>query len=148
MAHKLRPILLVDDSVADVELTLESLREDARIVNQIDVAHDGEDALDYLYGRGNYKNRPRIKPSVIMLDLKMPKVDGFEVLKIIKRDKDLMYIPIVILSSSKETRDIARSYKNGANAFMEKPVDSEKFKDAIKHLGIFWGVLNIAPDSQ
>jgi len=142
----LRPILLVDDSEHDVELTTIALKEDGRVANRIDVAYDGEEALDYLYRRGKYHDRSDSHPAVILLDLKMPKVDGFEVLKTIKENEQLRAIPVVILTSSKEDRDIAKSYSTGANAFVVKPVDSEQFLEAIKHLGLFWGVVNVVPN--
>lgn len=141
----LNPILLVDDSKHDVELTILALQDEGRIANPIDTAYDGAEALDYLFCRGEYENRPNIKPAVILLDLKMPKVDGFEVLKTIKEDKHLCTIPVVIFTSSKEDQDIIASYSIGANAFVVKPVDSEQFLAAIKQLGLFWGVINVVP---
>jgi CheY-like chemotaxis protein len=140
---ELKPILLVDDSDQDVELTIVALHEEGKIANSIDVAYDGEEALDYLFCRGSFAERPDIKPAVILLDLKMPKVDGFEVLETIKNDQHLSSIPVVILTSSKEDQDIAKSYASGANTFVVKPVDSDQFLNAIKQIGLFWGVVNV-----
>jgi len=142
---KLRPILLVDDSEQDVELTIIALQEDGRVANEIDAVYDGEEALDYLFCRKKFANRPNIKPAVILLDLKMPKVDGFEVLETIKNDEQLCVVPVVIFTSSKEDKDIVRTYSGGANAFVVKPVDSEQFLEAIKQLGLFWGIINVLP---
>lgn len=143
---KLNPILLVDDSEQDVELTINALQCDGRIANKIDAVYDGEEALDYLYRKGKYQTRSDIKPAVILLDLKMPKVDGFEVLQTIKKDSKLCCIPVVILTSSKEDQDIVKSYTDGANAFVVKPVDSAQFIEAIKQIGLFWGVVNVVAD--
>ena len=142
----LNPILIVDDSVNDVELTTLALKEEARVANKIEAVFNGEEALDYLYYRGKFQDREKVNPAVILLDLKMPKVDGFEVLKTLKNDKKLKLIPIVILTSSKEDRDIAKSYAVGANAFVVKPVNSEQFMEAIKLLGLFWAVINVRPN--
>jgi len=142
---ELRPILLVDDSEQDVELTILALQDDGKIANAIDVAYDGAEALDYLFCRGKFADRPDRNPAVILLDLKMPKVNGFEVLETIKNDEQLSSIPVVILTSSKEEQDIVKSYSGGANAFVVKPVDSEQFLEAIKQLGLFWAVVNVLP---
>ena len=141
----LKPILIVDDSEEDVELTIFALREENRITNDIEVIYDGEEALDYLCRQGKFQNRLDIKPALIILDLKMPKFNGFEILKTIKNDEQLRYIPVVIFTSSNEEKDIIRSYNNGANAFVVKPVDSKQFSEAIKQLGMFWGVVNVLP---
>lgn len=143
--YDVKPILLVDDSKEDVELTRMGLLTDNRIANPIDVVYDGEEALDYLYRRGKFKARRGANPAVILLDLKMPKVSGFEVLERLKKDDELRYIPVVIFSSSKEERDIVKSYSSGSNAFVVKPVDAGSFMDAIKQIGLFWAVVNVPP---
>jgi len=143
---ELKPILLVDDSEQDVELTIIGLREEGKIFNDIDVVYDGEEALDYLLRRGAFEGRKGPDPAVILLDLKMPKVGGFEVLKEIKKNDKLNTIPVVILTSSREDQDIVKCYTDGANAFVVKPVDSDKFMEAIKQIGLFWGVMNVVAD--
>ncbi len=143
--YDIKPILLVDDSKEDVELTRMGLLADSRIANPIEVVYDGEEALDYLYRRGKFKDRKRVNPAVILLDLKMPKVSGFEVLETLKKDDDLRCIPVVIFTSSKEERDIIKSYSSGTNAFVVKPVDAGGFMDAIKQIGLFWAVVNVPP---
>ena len=140
---ELKPILLVDDSEPDVELTVIALKEDAKISNEIDVVYDGEEALEYLLRRGRYSDRTGPDPVVILLDLKMPKVSGFEVLDVIKKDETLRRVPVVILTSSKEDQDIVKCYSQGANAFVVKPVGAENFTQAIKQIGLFWGVVNV-----
>ena len=142
----LKPILIVDDSVNDVELITVVLQEDGRIANRIEAVYDGAEALDYLYRRGKFQGRPEVDPGVILLDLKMPKVGGFEVLETIRNDAQLKHIPIVILTSSKEDRDIVNRYADGANACVFSPVDPGQFIEAIKHLGLFWGIINVLPD--
>jgi CheY-like chemotaxis protein len=109
------------------------------------VARDGEEALDYLYRRGGFAGRDNGNPAVVLLDLKMPKVDGLEVLRQIKADPSLRMIPVVVLTSSREEQDIVESYQLGVNAYMVKPVDFHEFVDAIRELGLFWGVLNVTP---
>jgi CheY-like chemotaxis protein len=143
---ELKPILLVDDSEQDVELTIIGLKEEGKIANDIDVAYDGEEALDYLFRRGAFEGRKGLDPSVVLLDLKMPKVSGFEVLEQVKKHDRLQVIPVVILTSSKEDQDIIKCYAHGANAFVVKPVDAFKFMEAIKQIGLFWGVVNVVPD--
>ena len=141
---KLGRILMVEDDAKDVELSLTAL-EDYNLVNEVVVAHDGEEALDYLYCRGAYETRGGENPAVILLDLKLPKVDGLEVLKQIKSDDKLKLIPVVVLTSSKEEKDMVASYKLGVNAYVVKPVEFHEFVNAIKELGIFWAVINAAP---
>jgi CheY-like chemotaxis protein len=141
---KLGRILMVEDDAKDVELSLTAL-EDYNLVNEVVVAHDGEEALDYLYCRGAYQTRGRENPAVILLDLKLPKVDGLEVLKQIKSDEKLKLIPVVVLTSSKEEKDMVASYKLGVNAYVVKPVDFHEFVNAIKELGAFWAVINEPP---
>lgn len=140
----LRPILLVEDSPNDVELILTSLHE-AHLVNEISVTNDGEQALDYLFRRGRYAQRTSPDPAVIMLDLKMPKVDGREVLRRLRADPDLKLIPVVVLTSSREEQDLFETYNLGANAYLVKPVDFEAFTAAVSKLGVFWALLNEPP---
>jgi CheY-like chemotaxis protein len=141
---KLKSILLVEDDPKDIELTLGSL-EEYNLANEVLVARDGAEALDYLYRRGQFADYPNGNPAVILLDLKLPKVDGFEVLKTIRSDDKLKLIPVTILTSSREDNDLIHSYKLGVNAYIVKPVDFHQFTDAIKELGIFWAVLNEPP---
>ena len=142
--QRLGRILMVEDDSKDVELTLTAL-EDYNLANEVIVVHDGEEALDYLYCRGEYKTRSSGNPAVMLLDLKLPKVDGLEVLKQIKSDGELRVIPIVVLTSSKEEKDMVASYKLGVNAYVVKPVDFHEFVNAIKELGVFWAVINEPP---
>jgi CheY-like chemotaxis protein len=137
-------ILLVEDDLKDVELTLTALDE-YNLANEVIVARDGEEALDYLYSRGNFKSRINGNPALILLDLKLPKVDGLEVLRHIKSDENLKMIPVVMLTSSREERDIVESYKLGVNAYVVKPVNFHEFVDSIKELGIFWAIINEPP---
>lgn len=138
-------ILLVEDNPNDVELTQHALRKN-NIVNRIHVARDGSEALDFLYARGVYKDRDiNHRPKVILLDLKLPKVDGLEVLKIIKGDEQMKTIPVVVLTSSREEQDIVKSYQLGVNSYIVKPVDFEKFADAVSNLGLYWLLLNQPP---
>jgi len=141
---KLGRILMVEDDAKDVELSLTAL-EDYNLVNEVVVAHDGAEALDYLYCRGEFQTRGAENPAVILLDLKLPKVDGLEVLKQIKSDEKLKLIPVVVLTSSKEEKDMVASYKLGVNAYVVKPVDFHEFVNAIRELGAFWAVINEPP---
>lgn len=141
MVATVRRILLVEDSKHDVELTLVAL-EECHLANQVDVVHDGAEALDYLYRRGEHASRPNEMPVVVLLDLKMPKVDGLEVLQAMKADPELKRIPVVMLTSSREERDLVRSYDLGVNGYVVKPVDFEKFIESIKQLGCFWAIVN------
>jgi CheY-like chemotaxis protein len=141
---KLGRILMVEDDPKDVELSLTAL-EDYNLANEVIVTHDGEQALDYLYCRGEYKTRSSGNPAVMLLDLKLPKVDGLEVLRQIKSDGELRMIPVVVLTSSKEEKDMVASYKLGVNAYVVKPVDFHEFVNAIKELGVFWAVINEPP---
>ncbi|MGB8989020.1 MAG: response regulator [Candidatus Sulfotelmatobacter sp.] len=138
-------ILLVDDSPEDVELTIRALRRH-KIANDIEVVEDGAEALDFLFCRGPYKERkfPH-PPKLILLDLKLPKVDGLEVLRAMRADDRTKTIPVVILTSSKEQRDLIAGYNLGVNAFVQKPVDFEQFGEAIRHIGMFWVLVNQAP---
>jgi DNA-binding response OmpR family regulator len=141
---KLGRILMVEDDPKDVELTLTAL-EEYNLANEVIVTRDGEQALDYLYCRGEYQTRSRDNPAVMLLDLKLPKVDGLEVLKQIKSEGELRMIPVVVLTSSKEEKDMVASYKLGVNAYVVKPVDFHEFVNAIKELGVFWAVINEPP---
>ena len=143
----LRSLLLVEDNPNDVELTLSALKE-ANLANEVIVANDGEQALDYLFRRGRHVGRKTGQPGVILLDLKMPKVDGHEVLKQIRSDPELRLIPVVILTSSREERDLFQSYDNGANSYVVKPVDFDEFITAISKLGVFWALLNEPPPGK
>ena len=137
-------ILMVEDDAKDVELTLTAL-EEYNLANEVVVARDGEEALDYLYCRGTFQTRPAGNPAVLLLDLKLPKVNGLEVLKQIKSDDKLKLIPVVVLTSSKEEKDMVASYKLGVNAYVVKPVDFHEFVNAIRELGVFWAVINEPP---
>jgi CheY-like chemotaxis protein len=142
--NKIGRILMVEDDPKDVELTLTAL-EEYNLANEVIVTRDGEQALDYLYCRGEYKTRSSGNPAVMLLDLKLPKVDGLEVLKQIKSDGELRMIPVVVLTSSKEEKDMVASYKLGVNAYVVKPVDFHEFVNAIKELGVFWAIINEPP---
>jgi CheY-like chemotaxis protein len=137
-------ILIVEDDPNDVELTLTAL-EEYNLANEVVVTRDGEEALDYLYCRGNFKTRSNGNPAVLLLDLKLPKRDGLEVLQQIKSDENLKVIPVVVLTSSHEEKDVVASYKLGVNAYVVKPVDFHEFVNAVKELGIFWAVINESP---
>ena len=141
---KLGRILLVEDDDRDVELTMNAL-EEYNLANEVVVTRDGEEALDYLYCRGKHNSRSSDNPAVLLLDLKLPKVDGLEVLRQVKSDDDLKMIPVVVLTSSREEKDLVASYRLGVNAYVVKPVDFHEFVDAIKELGAFWGIVNVAP---
>jgi CheY-like chemotaxis protein len=135
---------MVEDDPKDVELTLTAL-EDYNLSNEVVVARDGEEALDYLFCRGPFKMRTNENPAVLLLDLKLPKIDGLEVLQTIKSDEKLKMISVVVLTSSREERDMVASYKLGVNAYVVKPVDFHEFVNAIKELGVFWAIINEPP---
>ncbi|MFH1114464.1 MAG: response regulator [Pseudomonadota bacterium] len=138
-------ILLVEDNPNDEELTILALEEN-HITNPVVVVHDGAAALDYLFGAGEYSGRdPRETPTVILLDLKLPKVDGLEVLHRVRADERTKLIPVVILTSSKEEQDRLRGYTLGANSYIRKPVDYSQFTEAIRQLGMYWLILNEPP---
>jgi CheY-like chemotaxis protein len=137
-------ILMVEDDPNDVELTLTALGE-YNLANEVVVTRDGAEALDYLYCRGSYAGRATDNPAVLLLDLKLPKVDGLQVLKQVKSDEKLRVIPVVVLTSSREERDMVNSYQLGVNAYVVKPVDFHEFVNAIKELGVFWAVINQPP---
>ena len=142
--EKFRRILLVEDDPRDVELTLTAL-DDYKLANEVVVCRDGQEALDYLFARGKFSDRANENPAVILLDLKLPKVDGLEVLEQIKSDERLRLIPVVMLTSSHEEKDMMRSYRLGVNAYVVKPVDFHEFINAVKELGVFWAVINEPP---
>jgi two-component system response regulator len=140
----LKRILLAEDNHHDAELTLAALDE-YHLANEVVLARDGAEALDYLYGRGRFAGHANGLPVVVMLDLKMPKVDGLEVLRQIRSDPALKAIPVVMLTSSREEQDLVRSYELGANAYVVKPVDFDKFVASIKQIGFFWAIVNEPP---
>ena len=142
--HTLKRILLVDDSPRDTELALNAL-EAHNLANEVIALRDGAEALDYLYRRGEFAARTGGEPAVILLDLKMPRVDGMEVLREIKSDPALKLIPVVVMTSSREEQDLLNSYQLGVNAFVVKPVKFQEFVDAVKQVGAFWAVLNEPP---
>ncbi|MBM2839448.1 MAG: response regulator receiver protein [Deltaproteobacteria bacterium] len=144
MVVKLKRILLVEDNPNDMELTLEALAE-YNLANDVEVARDGEEALDFLYRRGKYSDRDKNNPAVVLLDLKLPKIDGLEVLKTIRSDDLLKLIPVVILTSSREERDKVEGYRLGVNAYVVKPIDFHEFINAVKELGLFWAIINEPP---
>ena len=141
---ELKPILLVEDNPKDVELTMAAL-EQSQLANEVIVVRDGAEALDFIYRRGAHANRNTMDPAVILLDLKLPKVDGLEVLAKVKGDPNMRHTPVVMLTSSREESDLLRSYELGVNAFVVKPVGFREFFDAIQDLGVFWAVLNEPP---
>jgi CheY-like chemotaxis protein len=140
-------ILLVEDDSKDVELTINALSEYC-VANEIAIARDGEEALDFLYRRGTFASRLEGNPVVILLDLKMPKLDGIQVLRHLKTDEQMRCIPVVVLTSSREDRDLVECYKLGVNAYVVKPVHFTEFVEAIRQLGIFWALINEAPPSS
>jgi len=144
MTHPLRSILLVEDNPRDLELSLAAL-ERCKLANPVEIARDGVEALQYLRCEGGWAQRTQGNPAVVLLDLKLPKVDGIEVLETVKNDPQLRQVPVVMLTSSREERDLVRSYQLGVNAFVVKPVDFTAFLQAIQDLGMFWGVLNEPP---
>jgi two-component system, response regulator len=140
-------ILLAEDSAQDAELTLEALGEH-NLSNSVDVARDGAEALDYLFRRGAHAARQNGNPVLILLDLKMPRVDGLEVLRAVKADPRLRTIPVVVLTSSRAEQDVVRSYELGVNAYVVKPVQFDKFVAAVRELGLFWMLLNEPPPER
>ncbi len=144
MGSEIKRILLAEDNANDVELTLAALRAN-RLANEVIVVRDGAEAMDYLHRRGAYADRQPGLPALMLLDLKMPKMDGLEVLKAVKQDPDLRMLPVVVLTSSREEQDLVTSYDLGVNAYVVKPVDFAAFMDAVKMLGGFWALLNEPP---
>jgi CheY-like chemotaxis protein len=144
---ELRPILLVEDSAKDVELVLAALKKN-HFANPVVVARDGVEALDYLYGRQQHAGAAVLPPIVMLLDLKMPRMDGLEVLRQIKQDPVLKVTPVVMLTSSREEADLVESYKLGVNAYVVKPVGFQQFVDAIRQTGTFWAVINEPPSTR
>lgn len=143
----LRPILLAEDNPNDVELTLTALHS-LNLANEIIVVNDGADVMDFLHRRGGFSARAPVHPAVIMLDLKMPRVDGLEALRQIRADPELRILPIVILTSSREENDLVKGYQLGANAYVVKPVDFDQFISAVSQLGVFWGLINEPPPAH
>lgn len=143
----IRTILLAEDSPADAEMAIDALRE-ARLANPIVHVEDGVEAMDYLMRRGAFADRVEGVPAVLLLDIKMPRMDGLEVLKQIRAEDSLKRMPVVILSSSREESDLARSWDLGVNAYVVKPVDIDQFFNAVKTMGTFWAVINEAPEGE
>ncbi|MCD9088203.1 response regulator [Stenotrophomonas sp. SY1] len=143
----LRTILLAEDSAADAEMAIDALR-DANLSNPIVHVEDGVEALDFLLRKGAYANREEGHPVVLLLDIKMPRMDGLEVLQRIRAEEELKRLPVVILSSSREESDLARSWDLGVNAYVVKPVNIEQFFKAVKTIGIFWAVINQPPEQE
>jgi CheY-like chemotaxis protein len=142
--NELGRILLVEDDPKDLELTLDALAE-YNLANEVVVTRDGKQALDYLFCRGEFAGRANENPAVMLLDLKLPKVDGLEVLERVKSDERLKMIPVVVLTSSQEEKDMMKSYALGVNAYVVKPVDFHEFINAVRQLGVFWAVINEPP---
>jgi CheY-like chemotaxis protein len=141
MQNQLTQILLVEDNPDDVELTLHALKRN-NILNPVHIARDGSAAIDYLFYKGDYAQSEHALPSLILLDLKLPKVDGIEILQRIKHDRKLKLIPVVILTSSKEESDIVKSYDFGVNSYIRKPVDFEQFVETVRQIGFYWLLMN------
>lgn len=144
MSEELERILLVEDSENDIKLTLAAF-EETNLANEVIVVRDGEEALDFLYRQGAFEGRQPGNPAVILLDLKLPKVDGLQVLAKVKGDPELKAIPIVMLTSSRQEKDVARSYSLGVNGYVVKPVQFSDFVSALKELGLYWAVVNLPP---
>ena len=137
-------ILLAEDNENDIELTLAALK-DANLANRVDVVNDGVEAIEYLHRKGKFADRKKGHPIVVMLDIKMPRMDGLQVLKKIKEDENLKTIPVVMLTSSSLDKDIIESYSSGVNAYVVKPIDFTEFQTAVNHLGVFWALINKIP---
>lgn len=143
-----KTILLVEDNPDDEALTLRALKKN-NIMNEVVVVHDGVEALDYLFFRGAHAGRnPHTSPAITLLDLKLPKIDGLEVLREIRANPSTQLLPVVVLTSSKEEQDLINSYRLGANSYIRKPVDFNQFMDAVRNLGLYWLVLNESPPSH
>ncbi|NEW81384.1 MAG: response regulator [Mariniphaga sp.] len=145
--NDLRPILLVEDNPKDVELTLEAFSEH-NLANKVVVVRDGVEALEFLLYEGQFKSRKRGNPAVLFLDIKMPRMNGIELLHIIRKDPVLKLLPVVMLTSSREESDLVKSYESGANAFVVKPVDFDHFMDVVKQIGVFWALINELPPEK
>ena len=141
---KFKRILLAEDNLDDIELTLRVLAE-YHLANKVDVVRDGVEALDYLFRRGRFADRPPGNPALLLLDNKMPRVDGLEVVRRVKADERLKTIPVVMLTSSREERDLIESYSLGVNAYVVKPVEFMQFVDSVRQLGAFWAIINEPP---
>lgn len=141
---KIPRILYAEDNLNDIELTLAAF-EECNLANKVDVVRDGQEVLDYLFCQGNYVNRPKEKPVFVLLDIKMPKMDGTEVLKRIRESEEYKNLPVVMLTSSQMETDVIKSYESGANGFVVKPIDFTEFIGAVKNIGYFWAVLNTSP---
>jgi CheY-like chemotaxis protein len=144
MMVELRTILFAEDNPRDVELTLEALG-DHNLANNVIVVRDGVETMEYLRREGKYKLRKPGNPAVLLLDIKMPRMDGIEVLRAIRKDSDLKMVPVVMLTSSREEQDLIKSYELGVNAYVVKPVDFKEFIEAVRQLGVFWAVINEVP---
>ncbi len=144
MINKAINILLVEDNPDDVELTLHALKKN-NIVNPVKIARDGQEALDYIFYKGKYQDEQHELPNVILLDLKLPKVDGIEVLQKIKGDRRTKLIPVVVLTSSKEESDLLKSYDLGVNSYIRKPVDFDQFVETVRQIGFYWMLINEQP---
>lgn len=142
--EKLPRILYAEDNSNDIELTMTAF-EEINLANQIDVVRDGQEALDYLYYQGDYANREKNMPAFVLLDLKMPKVDGIEVLRNIRESSQYKNMPVIILTSSQMESDVLKSYESGVNSFVVKPIDFYDFVKVIKNLGYFWAIINTPP---
>jgi CheY-like chemotaxis protein len=140
----LKPILLVEDNPLDLELSLSAL-EKSKLANEVIVARDGEEAVNYLFRRGAFAQRAPGNPAVVLLDLKLPKIDGLEILAMVRKSPDMEHLPVVLLTSSREEKDVVRGYALGVNAFVVKPVVFAEFIKAVQDLGVFWAVLNEPP---
>lgn len=143
----IKTILLVEDNPDDVELTMHALKRN-NILNPIEVVRDGQEALDYLFYSGSYSSSKHPAPGVILLDLKLPKVDGIDVLKHIKNSDKLKHVPVVVLTSSREEKDLIESYNLGVNSYIRKPVDFDQFVDTVRYIGYYWLLLNEPPILQ
>jgi CheY-like chemotaxis protein len=142
--NTLKRILLVDDNPRDVELALDALAQH-NLANEVLALRDGAEALDYLFRRGPFAHRMNGNPAVVLLDLKMPKVDGIEVLRQIRKDPCLRTLPVVVMTSSREEQDVVTSYELGVNAYVVKPLDFHAFADSVRHVGVFWAIVNEPP---
>jgi two-component system, response regulator len=144
MTHEEDEILYVEDNPADVELTLVALRR-SRVANRVHVARDGVEALDFLFCRGPHANREFRAPRLVLLDMKLPKVDGLEVLQAIRADERTTLIPVVVMTSSNEQKDMVESYKLRVNSYIQKPIDFDQFQQVVQQLGLYWLVVNLTP---